>query len=154
MDSLRLLNKSFGTYYVKGLYIEPTYWQAAAIVFLLFLLVLTLARLRHLYVHWALGKAYVSALFWGFLLAVILEGFLMLGGRTLFTEIIGWKAAPKPISTILEIGRAKLVDVLGAQDEISSSGKNEKPSYQQFVTSFEELDESDKVSVKSFICKP
>src|SRR4030067_1963214 len=109
MSPLFWLNKSIGTYNIKGIYIEPTYWQAFAIVFLLFLLVLTFARLRHLYVHWSVSKPAVSFIFYGFLLALVVEGFLIISGRTLFTEILGWKNAPKPVSTILDAGRVKLV---------------------------------------------
>ena len=146
MGFLNFINKSFGTYYFKGYYIEPTYWQAGAIVFLLFLLVLTFARLRFLYIHWSLGKGTISFLFYGFLLAIILEGFLILGGRTLFTEVLGWKSAPKPISTILDAGREKIVKVLGTSKEA--------PSAQSVVNDFEILSDKEAETAKNFICKP
>ncbi len=146
MDPLKFINKSFGVYNIKGIYFEPTYWMAATIVILIFLLVFTFARIRYLYVHWNLGKPSLSLLFWGFLLAFIVEGFLILSGRTLFTEVLGWKNAPKPISTFLDISRAKMVDVMGAKDEI--------PTYQTVVSEYENLPSEDKEMLKSFICKP
>ena len=152
--ALKFLNKSFGTYNVRGLYIEPTYWQAFAIVFLLFLLVLTFARLRHLYVHWSVSKPAVSFIFYGFLLALIAEGFLILSGRTLFTEGLGWENAPKPISTVLEISRNKLVDVLGVTEEIPSSYAQVQASYQSVVEDYESLTSEEKGEIKNFICKP
>jgi len=151
---LRLINKPFGTYEVRGLYIEPTYWQAAAIVVLLFLLVFTLARLRWLYVHWNLGKSAISMIFWGFLLALLLEGLFVIGGRTMFSEILGWESAPKPISTVLDITRNKLVDVMGVTDSIPESNAEEIPSYQSVVSDFENLSTEDKEVVRDFVCKP
>lgn len=154
VNILEYLNRSFGTYNIKGIYIEPTYWQAGAIVLLLFLLVFTLARLRYLYVHWNLGKSSISMLFWGFLLALILEGFFILGGRTLLTEIIGWDNAPKPISTALDAGRQKLVNVLGVTDPIQESSAETKPTSQSVILDYEHLEGSEAEAVKSFICKP
>ena len=154
MDPLKFLNKSFGVYNIRGIYVEPTYWMAGAIVLLLFLLVFTLARIRWLYVHWNLGKSSLSMLFWGFLLAIITEAFLILGGRTLFTEILGWKNAPKPISTLLDISRTKMVGVMGVTDEIPESQASEPPTYQSVVGDFQSLSSEDKETVKSFICQP
>ena len=151
---LRFLNKSFGVYNIRGIYVEPTYWMAGAIVLLIFLLLFTVARIRWLYVHWNLGKSSMSMLFWGFLLAFIVEGFFILGGRTLFTEILGWKSEPKPISTLLDISRAKMIGVMGVTDEIPDSSAKEPPTYQSIVGDFESLSSDDKEAAKNFICAP
>jgi len=99
---------------------SPSYLHAAAIVFLLFLLVLTLAQVRRHFLTWSL-KGGIFGIALGFFLALILEGFLIIGGKTVFTEVLGWKNAPKPILTALEAGRSKLVGVLGVTDEIQIS---------------------------------
>lgn len=151
---MRLLNKSFGTYEVRGWYIEPTYWQAAAIVFLIFLMLLTIARMRYLYVHWHMGRQNISMLFWGFLLALLFEGLLVISGRTMFSEVLGWKKAPKPISTVLDITRNKLIGVLGINDEIPASSASEKPTYQSVIGNYENLTDSEKDEVKKFVCEP
>ena len=117
---LNFFGKTFHPFKVGKLYITPTYWQALVIVILLFFLVFTLARMRYLYVNWHLGRHSFAMFFWGFLLALIVEGFFIVGGRTLFTEILGMKNAPKPISTILDIGRSRLINVLGISDQIPS----------------------------------
>jgi hypothetical protein len=153
MDAKSIINKTFDLE-IGNLDVSPTYWQAATIVFLLFLLVWTFARIRYLYVHWSLGKSSIAMLFWGFLLALILEGFLILGGRTMFTEVLGWESAPKPISTALDMGRNKLVDVLGITDEIPESTASEKPTYQRVVGDYQGLTFEDKKNVKNFICQP
>ncbi len=153
-EVLRVINKSFGTYNVKGLYIEPTYWQAAAIVILLFLLVFTMARLRFLYLHWHLDKNTISFFFWGFFLALILEGFLIVSGRTFLTEILGWKNPPKPIARTLELGREKLVNVLGVDEEIPNANANEKRTYESVIGEYENLQDKEKEMVKKYFCEP
>ena len=143
---LDLLNRSFGIYDIKGLEVEPTYWQAGVMVILIFLLVFTLARVRYLYIHWSLGRSAIAMAFWGFLLAIIMEGLLILSGRTLFTEVLGWKDAPKPISTLLTISRNKLVDVLGVAEEI--------PTYQSVMEDYESLSLGGMEDVKNSVCEP
>lgn len=152
MGILNFINQTF-KFKVGSMNIAPTYWQAATIVFLLFLLVFTLARLRWLYVHWSMGKGSFAMITWGFVLALVVEGFLMISGRTLFTELLGWKNAPKPISTVLNIGRDKLVDVLGTQDEIPSSFAGEKGS-DGVVSVYQSLSSSEAEKVKQVICTP
>ena len=152
MEILNFLNKTFN-FKVGQVDVAPTYWQAAAIVFLLFLLVLTLARMRYLYLHWSLGKTSVAMVFWGFLLALIVEGFMLIGGKTLLTELIGWKNPPKPISTALDSGRAKLVNVLGEDDEVEFSTLA-APTYSSVVENFQLLGFSENEKARSFICEP
>ena len=133
---------------------SPSYIQAAAIVFLLFLLVLAIARIRYLYIHWSLGKSSLSMIFWGFILAVIVEGFLLIGGRTLFTEILGWENAPKPISTLLDMGRNKIISVLGVTDEIPTSNAKEKPNVDDLIDQYMSLPENEALEFRKNICLP
>ncbi|OGM31010.1 hypothetical protein A2630_01600 [Candidatus Woesebacteria bacterium RIFCSPHIGHO2_01_FULL_44_10] len=140
-------------YDIGGLSFEPTYLQAAAIVGLLFVLVLTLARLRRLFMNWSLSGWYAWMAI-GFVLTVVLEGFLLVGGRTILTELLGWENAPKPVQIALESGREKLVNVLGVTEEIPSSLANEPPTAELVLQMFESLDASDAASVTSQICSP
>lgn len=150
---LKLLNKSFGVYNIKGIYVEPTYWMAIVIVILIFMMLMTIARVRYLYVHWNLSRTSLSFLFYGFLFALIFEGFMILSGRTLFTEILGWENAPKPISTFLDTGRSKLVNVLGVTEEIPSSYASEPPTFQSVMRDYDNLSVEDQDSIRDFICK-
>ncbi len=142
---LDYLNRSFGVYNIKGIYVEPRYWMAVALGVLSFLLVLTLARLRYLYIHWSVSKPSLSMIFWGFILALVIEGFLMVFGRTMFTEILGWKNAPKPIGTLLDIGRNRFSQVLGVEDY--------PPTYQSVISAYERLERDQKKKVTEYICK-
>ncbi|MDP3013275.1 MAG: hypothetical protein Q8M92_03470, partial [Candidatus Subteraquimicrobiales bacterium] len=57
-------------------------------------------------------KGVLVGIFFGFLLTLLLEGFLLVAGRTAVTELLSWKNAPKPISTVLDIGKEKLTDII------------------------------------------
>ena len=132
---------------------SPSYIQAGAIVLLLFLLVLTLARVRRLYVNWNMSSA-GSMIFIGFVLALILEGFLILGGRTILTEILGWKNAPKPLQNALVAGRAEMAKVLGVTEEIPDSYAEGTPDISDIVTEFQSLNPDDAEKFRSMICAP
>jgi len=132
---------------------SPSYIQAGAIVFLLFILILTLARVRRLYVKWNLGSA-GSTIFIGFVLALILEGFLILGGRTVLTEILGWENAPKPIRNALMAGRERMAEVLGVTEDIPDSYADDIPDLYDVVTEFQSLNPDDAEEFRSMICAP
>lgn len=140
-------------YQIGNISFTPSYLQAGAIIFLLFLLVLTFARLRRLYLSWSI-KGGLSLLFVGFFLALILEGFFVIGGRTVFTEILGWKNPPKPIGLALDAGREKLVKVLGITDEIPSSKAQDKVDTQLIIDLFDQLNPQESQIIKDYICQP
>jgi len=128
-------------------------WRVVAIVGLIFLLVLTLAQVRRHFVDWSI-KGALFGLFFGFLLALILEGFLIVGGRTALTEFLGWKNAPKPLQVAIDAGRVKLIDVLGITDEIPKSVAREDPTSEDAVTLLQSLDPTEIKKIKSLICEP
>lgn len=130
-----------------------TYLEAGATIFLLFILVLLMAKFRRHYVDWSL-KGGVVGIFFGFLFALVLEGFLIIGGRTAVTEVMGWKNAPKPILLVLDSGRSKLIQVLGIQDQIPSSMAQENATVQSAIQTFQSLNPADMKKAKSLICAP
>lgn len=136
-----------------GVSFSPSVYEAITIVFLLFVLVLTFARLRHLYIRWSFS-GWPAYFFMGFLFALVLEGFLILGGRTFLTVILGWRNAPKPVLTVLDAGRDKLVNVLGVQDEIPESQAGESPSIESVVSGFQSLNPEEAQEARSQICEP
>lgn len=127
----------------EGMYFSPGYAHAGAIVFLIFLLILSFARLRRMYVHWSL-KGSVGMVTMGFILALILEGFLILSGRTIFTELLGWRNPPKPVANVLDAGRSKAIDTLGVTDGESS--------YELIIQSYQSLSSEEAEAVKKTIC--
>jgi len=129
-----------------------TYLEAGAVIFLLFLLILTMAQVRRHYVSWSL-KGGVFGIFFGFLLALILEGFLLIGGKTVLTEALGWENAPKPIQVALDSGRSKLIQVLGIEDQIPTSVAKENVTVQGAIQTLQSLNPADVKKVKSLLCQ-
>src|ERR1700690_1631517 len=98
---LQIIDYLFNTFTLGKFSLPVTYWQAAAVVILIFALILTMATYRKHYVNWSL-KGGVFGIFFGFLLALILEGFLLIGGKTALTEVLGWKNPPAPLAQALD----------------------------------------------------
>jgi hypothetical protein len=128
-----------------------SYAQAALVVFLIFILVLLMAQFRRHYVDWSL-KGALFGIFFGFLLALILEGFLLIGGRTAITGFLGWKNAPAPLSIALDAGRNKLIQVLGIKDQIPSSFAKENTTVNGAVELLQSLNPADIKKVKTIFC--
>lgn len=133
--------------------IPVPYWQAAAVVFLLFLLVLTMANFRKHYVDWSL-KGGIVGIFFGFLLALILEGFLLIGGKTALTEVLGWKNPPAPLAQVLDAGRSQLIQVLGIRTQIPPSYAKDNITVQGAVETVQSLNPADQAKVKNILCTP
>jgi hypothetical protein len=134
-----------------GLVFEPNLLQAGAIVLCIFLLILTFGMLQHRYNHWTV-KGVMPGVAFGFTIALLLEAILLVGGRTLFTEILGWEDAPKPISNVLTVSRNQLVDVLGVTSEVPEGKASEKPTIGGIMSEYQSLDDGNKESLQSLIC--
>lgn len=130
-----------------------TYVQVGVIVVLLFILLLLFAQFRRHYVDWSL-KGAVFGVFIGFLMAMILEGFLIIGGKTALTEVLGWKNAPAPISMALDTGRSELIKVLGIESQIPSSVAKENTTVTSAIEILQSLNPSDIKKVKTIFCQP
>ena len=128
------------------------YAQAALVVFLVFILVLLLAQFRRHFVDWSV-KGAIFGIFFGFLLALVLEGFLIIGGRTVLTGVLGWKNAPAPISLALDAGRNKLIQVLGIKDQVPSSLAKENTTVAGAVELLQSLNPADIKKVKTIFCQ-
>jgi len=78
----------------------------------------------------------------------------MIGGRTFFTVILGWKNAPQPILSVLDSGREKLVDVLGVQSQVPESAAKQSTSKESVVSDFQSLSPEEAQKVRLQICEP
>lgn len=137
----------------QGYVFAPTYLQAAAVVGLLFLLILMLGQLRRRFVGWTMGGVMPGVAF-GFALALVVEGIFVVGGRTIVTELVGWKSAPKPIVNVLDAGRSRLVRVLGVDSEIPVSTAADKPTTEEVLETYGSLSEEEQGEVMEMICEP
>jgi hypothetical protein len=128
------------------------YIQAIVVVVLIFFLVLLIAQFRRHYVNWSFKGALFGIIF-GFLLALILEGFLLIGGKTILTSVLGWKNPPAPISIALDAGKNKLMQVLGASTQISSTLTSGGSTVTGAVQFLQNLNPGDISKVKAIICQ-
>jgi hypothetical protein len=151
MGAERIPFKTFDVH-IGSFTISPSYIQAVLILILIFLLVYSMAHLRHMYIHWSFKPA-ISWLFMGIVIAVIAEGFFMLFGRTLFTEVLGWKNAPAPIMVALDSGKSKLVDVLGVTNQVPSSNASKLYTAADIIKMYKDLSSSQAKTVNEAICK-
>lgn len=76
--SLRLLNMDF----------QFTYWEIGAVVFLIFLLILSLAHMRRHFVDWSLKGAIFGFVF-GVIITIVVGGVLILRGIKIDTKVLG-----------------------------------------------------------------
>jgi hypothetical protein len=136
---------------IGSLSFPVSYAQAALIVFLVFILILLMAQFRRHFFDWSV-KGAVFGIFFGFLLALVLEGFLLVGGRTALTGVLGWKNAPAPISLALDAGRSKLIQVLGIKDAVPSSFAKGNTTVSGAVSLLQSLNPSDVKKVKAIFC--
>lgn len=104
------------------IHIAPNIWQAAIIVVLLFVLLLVMAYMSRNFLNWSLSGAGIGMVV-GFILAIVLEGFLIVGGKTAITAALGWKNAPKPILSAIDSGHKKLLDALNVPASCSGTLK-------------------------------
>ncbi|OGM14333.1 hypothetical protein A3D84_04430 [Candidatus Woesebacteria bacterium RIFCSPHIGHO2_02_FULL_42_20] len=141
-------------FHIGKLAFSPNYFQAVLVVFLIFLLIFSLARLRHMYVHWSF-KGATAYVVMGFLLAIIVEGFMLLAGRTVFTEIVGWENAPRPLAAFITTGRERLVNVLGTETEVPLSVASEsQDEVDEIVSQFQTLSPDAARRARYLICEP
>ena len=139
--------------FFKSFSVASTYIQAGVIVVLLFILVLCLAQFRHHFVRWSF-KGGLIGLFFGVALTLIVEGFLIVNGHTALTSLLGWKNAPKPISTALDMGKEKLTNVLGLEtDEIISKNTIETTS-KGVINALQGLNPDEIKKIKAIMCQP
>lgn len=128
------------------------YWQAIAIVVLVFFLVILMAKFRRHVVDFSLRGA-VFGIFFGFLLALIIEGFLIIGGKTALTSVLGWKNPPKAVANVLDLGKYKLIQVLGISTSIPSSFAKNPVSVQSAIETLQNLNPEEREKVQSIFCE-
>ncbi len=133
--------------------ISLVFWEVAAIVFLIFLLILSMAQFRRHYMEYGLKGVFLG-IFFGFLLALLLEGFLIIGGKTALTEVLGWKNAPVPLQVALDSGKKQLIQVMGVETAIPATNAQDLPTIQSVMGSLQTLNPADLKKVKTLICQP
>lgn len=134
-----------------GFVFSPTYLQAGVVIVCIFLVILAFAMMQRRQSQWTV-KGIMPGVAFGFTLALLLEAILLIGGKTLFTELLGWEDAPKPIAGALDYSRERLVDVLGISSGIPEGRAGAQATIGDIMQSYEGLTGDEQESLQSLIC--
>lgn len=147
-----LLSGTIGNFNLPGGSVfSPTYLHAALVLFCIFVFILAFAMFQRRQ-HQENIKNTMPGIAFGFAIAIVLEAMLLVGGRTVLTEFLGWENAPKPISNALDASRTRLVEVLGVTDEIPESNASSPMSVKQLNEHYESLNSEDQELLQNLVC--
>lgn len=132
---------------VGGIVFES--WQVLSIIFLLFLLVIAMAMVRRHFLEFTVRGAGVGIVL-GFFLAIVLEGLLLMGGKTFLISTLGWENAPKPIQKTIDTARSEFIKVLGSKTDLENECEKTVDS---FVENLQKLTPSQAQQVRFQICQ-
>lgn len=102
----------------------------------------------------------------GVIFTLVIEVLLLLGGRTLLTESLGWKSAPPVLTETLDRGKEEVARVLGVENasdlEIGFSTASDSASSQRenfddaesFLSSYQKLTPFEAGKIRSRVCAP
>ena len=102
----------------------------------------------------------------GVIFTLVIEILLLLGGRTLLTESLGWKDAPPALTETFDRGKEEVAKDLGVEKasdlEIGFSTASDSASSQRenfdnaesFLSSYQKLTPLEAGKVKSRVCAP
>lgn len=133
--------------------VQENQFLAAAVALLVFLFFVAVALLRHQSMKDSI-KTTSSGILIGFLFAIVVEGFLVLSGRTFITEMLAWENPPKPIAGVINKGRERLTNVLGTSVEIDSTNADSGPTIQSVIEDYLSLPPDQADQIKASICRP
>lgn len=146
------LSQTLGEFNLPGGFVfSPTYLQAGVVVLCLFLFIFAFGLMQRHQTQLTM-KGIVPGIALGFTLALLIEAILLVGGKTVITELLGWKDAPKPISSAIEISRSHFVEVLGVNSSVPEGNAQNKLGTDGIMQSYEELSEKEKKSLQKLIC--
>jgi len=128
-----------------------TSFQIGLIIFLIFLLILTFASLRHRYSNWTMG-GFTQGIVLGMLVTVIIGATLLVGGTHLFQELLRWKEAPVVVVTAMDTSRNTALKVLGAS--IEEKKVTTRATIGSIMEEYKRLTDDESESLRSLICTP
>jgi len=99
-------------FHLPSIKVGPNIFQALAIVALVIGLILIAAFLKRTFQKHEAHYGIWSGLVAGFIIALVLEGFLLMNDKSLFTSILGAKNLPQPIQNALDQAHKGLLDIL------------------------------------------
>lgn len=130
----------------------PAGWSNLALAFGgVFVFLLLLGWARHHMLEWSIKGARFGVIF-GILLTLIIEGFLLFGGRNLIVGAIQNEKTPEGVRVFLSQAFGEIAVAL--RSDPKTLGASGKTSAVSVVGSFGELSESEQKRAQDSICKP
>lgn len=99
-------------FHLPAVKIGSNIFQALAVIALVIGLILVAAFLKRTFQKHEAHYGIWSGLVAGFVLALVLEGFLLMNSKSALTSILGTKSMPRPIQNVLDGAHKGLLDIL------------------------------------------
>lgn len=126
--------------------------QAMLIIIGVFLFTLVLGLARHHMLVWSIKGAGFGIVM-GAILMLILEGILLVGGKTAVGEIVKNNSTPDNVRVFLQKNMSELASQIGAEPGTLGAA-SEKIDPEVVISEFKNLESLEQKAVQEAICKP
>lgn len=134
-----------------GSFVSPQYQQALIIGIGVFLIILLLGVTRRHMLNWSIKGAWFGVVF-GIVVTLLVQGLLLVGGKTAVVEVVRNEKTPKNVRVFLQENITELAQSLASEPK--TLGAQEELNFQDFIDGFSTLPKKDQQKVKNLICEP
>ena len=135
-----------------GAYVSPGAQKAFFIGLGIFLFLLLFAFTRHHMLSWSIRGAWFGIVL-GIVVALAVEAFLLVGGRTLVVEAIKNERTPKSVRVFLQENLTELAQSLAGEPKTLSAAE-EATGAADVVLEFQRLPPLERQKARQLICTP
>ncbi|MBI4058882.1 hypothetical protein HY404_01425 [Candidatus Microgenomates bacterium] len=132
-------------------FIAPQLKQAVLIIGGIFLVALLLGVTRHHMLEWSIKGAGFGILL-GVVLTLVVEGFLLVGGRTAVAEVLRNKNTPVAIRSFIQDNMMQLAQAIGSPPQVLNAATSATSG--EVVENFNNLSVKEQSKARTQICAP
>lgn len=126
--------------------------QGILIIIGVFFVTLLLGLTRHHMLSWSMKGAGFGVVA-GMLLTLVLEGLLLVGGKTAVAEIVRNESAPPAVRVFLQKNMSELADLIGPESTTLGTA-SVKGVPEGLVTEYKKLTSQEQTQVRNAVCAP
>lgn len=126
--------------------------QAVVIIIGVFLITLVLGLARHHMLAWSIKGAGFGIVM-GAVLMLVLEGILLVGGKTAVGEIVKNTSTPENVRVFLQKNMSELASQIGTEPGTLGAA-SEQTGPEVIISEFKNLESLEREKVQEAICKP
>lgn len=135
-------------------FLAPSVKQIGIIALGIFFFLLLFGLARHHMLEWSLKGAYFG-IFLGIILTLVIEAFLLVGGRTLIVAAVKNEKTPQVVRIFLQKNMMELAESLAGEPKtLGAAGEQKTLSPNEVVNNFSLLSPNDQSRVQQRICAP